>query len=178
MGRRSIWEGGVGLFLLGGLSIAALAVNWVMGVNFNKMRSYQAFVEFPFACGIQVGTQVRVRGVKVGNVLSVRPNLERVEVLVEMDDDGIVIPRNSLVEANQSGLIAETIIDITPEVPIPDAQWGPLDSGCEGEGLVVCDRGKIVGVPGVSMDELVGICTKLAREMDAQNGGVVRVELV
>ena len=59
-----------------------------MGVNFNKMRSYQAFVEFPFACGIQVGTQVRVRGVKVGNVLSVRPNLERVEVLVEMDDDG------------------------------------------------------------------------------------------
>ena len=49
------------------------------GVNFNKMRSYQAFVEFPFACGIQVGTQVRVRGVKVGNVLSVRPSLERVE---------------------------------------------------------------------------------------------------
>jgi ABC-type transporter Mla subunit MlaD len=48
-------------------------------VNFNKMRSYQAFVEFPFACGIQVGTQVRVRGVKVGNVLSVRPSLERVE---------------------------------------------------------------------------------------------------
>ena len=34
--------------------------------------------------------------------------------------------------------------------------------------MVVCDRGKIVGVPGVSMDELVGICTKLAREMDAQ----------
>jgi hypothetical protein len=53
--------------------------------------------------------------------------------------------RYTLVEANQSGLIAETIIDITPEIPIPDAQWGPLDSGCEGEGLVVCDRGKIIG---------------------------------
>ncbi len=169
-GRTNIWEGGVGLFLVGGVGVAALCVNWVLGVNFNKMRSYQAFVEFPFACGIQVGTTVRVRGVKVGNVLSVRPNLERVEVLVEMDDDGIVIPRNSLVEANQSGLIAETIIDITPEIPIPNAKWGPLDSGCEGEGLVVCDRGKIVGVPGVSMDELVGICTKLAREMDQQNG--------
>ena len=47
---------------------------------------------------------------------------------------------------------------------------GPLDSGCEGEGLVVCDRGKIQGVPGVSMDDLVGICTKLAREMDQQKG--------
>jgi hypothetical protein len=50
------------------------------------------------------------------------------------------------------------------------AQWGPLDSGCEGEGLIVCDRGKIKGHQGVSMDELVGICTKLAREMERQNG--------
>lgn len=28
------------------------------------------------------------------------------------------IPRDSLVEANQSGLIAETLIDITPKLPI------------------------------------------------------------
>ena len=34
----------------------------------------------------------------------------------------------------------------------------------------MCDRGKIKGVQGVSMDELVGICTKLAREMERQNG--------
>ena len=47
---------------------------------------------------------------------------------------------------------------------------GTLDSGCEGEGLIVCDRGKIKGHPGVSMDELVGICTKLAREMERQDG--------
>jgi hypothetical protein len=33
-----------------------------------------------------------------------------------------------------------------------------------------------LGVPGVSMDELVGICTKLAREMDAHNGGAVQIE--
>lgn len=169
-GRTNVWEGGVGLFILGGIAMTGFVIQWILGINFNKLRSYQAFVEFPFACGIQVGTTVRVRGVKVGNVLSVRPSLEKVEVLIEMDDDGIVIPRNSLVEANQSGLIAETIIDITPELPIPNAQWGPLDSGCEGEGLVVCDRGKIQGIPGVSMDDLVGLCTKLAREMDQQKG--------
>lgn len=28
------------------------------------------------------------------------------------------IPRDSLIEANQSGLIAETLIDITPHLPI------------------------------------------------------------
>ena len=31
-----------------------------------------------------------------------------------------VIPRNSHIEANQSGLIAEPLIDITPQLPIPD----------------------------------------------------------
>lgn len=33
-----------------------------------------------------------------------------------MNDVGTVIPRNSIVEANQSGLIAEPLVDITPQV--------------------------------------------------------------
>ena len=80
------------------------------------------------------------------------------------------IPRNSLIEANQSGLIAETLIDITPKLPIPVSKFGPLDAGCGAEGVVVCDRGRIVGKTGVSMDSLVAICTKLALEMDELGG--------
>ena len=170
-GRTRLWEGGVGLFMISGVSLAFLLYGWIQGLlSFARKNSYQAFIEFPVACGIQVGTNVRIRGVKAGSVLSVQPSLEKVEVLVEMDDKNVPIPRNSLIEANQSGLIAETIIDITPAIPIPVAQWGPLDSGCEAEGVIVCDRGKIKGHPGVSMDELVGICTKLAREMERQDG--------
>ena len=170
-GRTRLWEGGVGLFMISGVGLAFIIWGWIQGLlSFARKNSYQAFIEFPVACGIQVGTNVRIRGVKAGTVLSVQPSLEKVEVLVEMDDKNVPIPRNSLIEANQSGLIAETIIDITPATPIPVAQWGPLDSGCEGEGLIVCDRGKIKGHQGVSMDELVGICTKLAREMERQNG--------
>jgi ABC-type transporter Mla subunit MlaD len=41
-------------------------------------------LEFPLACGITVGTPVRIRGVPVGSVLSVNPSLEKVEVLVEV----------------------------------------------------------------------------------------------
>jgi len=47
-------------------------------------HSLQAVLEFPVACGITIGTPVRVRGVRVGNVLSVRPSLECVDVLVEV----------------------------------------------------------------------------------------------
>jgi ABC-type transporter Mla subunit MlaD len=44
----------------------------------------------------------------------------RVDVYVEMKDPTTVIPRNALIEANQSGLIAESLIDITPQIPIPE----------------------------------------------------------
>lgn len=60
----------------------------------------------------------------VGSVLSVQPSLEQVNVLVEIKEPTTVIPRNSLIEANQSGLIAESLIDITPQLPIPDYKVG------------------------------------------------------
>jgi hypothetical protein len=123
------------------------------------LQGYQAILEFPLACGITVGTPVRIRGVPVGGVLSVQPSLEKVwhvweecacrwcvrafgtrcacevaavvcacvfqvDVLVEMRDSTTVIPRNSLIEANQSGLIAEPLIDITPQAPVPQYKGG------------------------------------------------------
>ena len=63
-----------------------------------------------------------MRGVPIGSVMTVQPSLEKVDVLVEIKDPLTVIPRNSLIEANQSGLIAEALIDITPQLPIPAYQ--------------------------------------------------------
>ena len=39
-------------------------------------------------------------------------------VCVQMTDIGSVVPRNSVIEANQSGLIAEPLLDITPQVRV------------------------------------------------------------
>lgn len=61
----------------------------------------------------------------------------------------------------------ETLIDITPQAPLPTPTVGPLDRECVKEGLIVCDRQKIKGEQGVSLDELVGIFTRLGREMEA-----------
>lgn len=60
----------------------------------------------------------------------------------------------------------ETLIDITPRGPIPAPSAGPLDPGCIKEGLIVCDRQKIKGYQGVSLDALVGIFTRLGRDME------------
>lgn len=60
----------------------------------------------------------------------------------------------------------ETLIDITPRNPIPSPSMGPLNPDCVKEGLIVCDRQKIKGYQGVSLDALVGIFTRLGREVE------------
>ncbi|KAL1833843.1 hypothetical protein ACET3Z_003494 [Daucus carota] len=166
-GRRSIWEGGVGLFLVSNLVLFVLSLAWLRGFQLrSKFRKYSAVFEFSQACGICNGTPVRIRGVTVGNVIQVNPSLKSIEAVVEVEDEKVIIPRNSLIEVNQSGLLMETMIDITPRNPIPTPAVGPLHAECEKEGLIVCDRQKIKGIQGVSLDALVGIFTRLGRDVE------------
>ncbi|XP_052211607.1 protein TRIGALACTOSYLDIACYLGLYCEROL 2, chloroplastic isoform X3 [Diospyros lotus] len=166
-GRRSIWEGGVGLFLVSGTVLLALSLAWLRGFQLrSKFRKYLVVFDFAQACGICTGTPVRIRGVTVGNVIRVNPSLKSIEAVVKVEDDKIIIPRNSLIEVNQSGLLMETLIDITPRDPIPMPSAGPLDPDCVKEGLIVCDRQIIKGYQGVSLDALVGIFTRLGREVE------------
>ncbi|GKA99915.1 protein trigalactosyldiacylglycerol 2, chloroplastic [Tanacetum coccineum] len=166
-GRRSIWEGGVGLFLVSGTVLLAVSLVWLRAFQLrSRFRKYLAVFEFSQACGISTGTQVRIRGVTVGNVIRVNPSLKSIEAVVEVDDDKTIIPRNSLIEVNQSGLLMETMIDITPRDPIPSPSYGPLDPNCVKEGVIVCDRQMMKGYQGVSLDALVGIFTRLGREVE------------
>lgn len=84
-GRRSIWEGGVGLFLVSGTVLFALSLAWLRGFQMrSRFRKYQAVFEFTQACGICTGTPVRIRGVTVGNVIRVNPSLRSIEAVVEV----------------------------------------------------------------------------------------------
>jgi len=56
---------------------------------------------------------VRYRGVDVGTISAIRPGANGVEVDMEITPADVIIPRDVLVEANQSGLISEVSIDIT-----------------------------------------------------------------
>lgn len=84
-GRRSIWEGGVGLFILSGVVLFALSVAWFNRFQLrSRFRKYLAVFEFEQACGICMGTPVRIRGVTVGNVIRVNPSLKSIEAVVEV----------------------------------------------------------------------------------------------
>lgn len=127
--------------MMSGVVLLGLVVGWVQGVRVRAQSTrYQAIFEFGQACGIAVGTPVRIRGVDVGSVVGVRPSLEKIDAVVEIIDENVVIPRNALIEVNQSGLISETLIDITPQLPMPVPTFGPAHPRCSEEGLIVCDR--------------------------------------
>lgn len=54
-----------GLFLLLGAGMCVALVAWARGSALRKGTPYNATIEFPQACGITVGTPVRIRGVQV-----------------------------------------------------------------------------------------------------------------
>ncbi|KAL5578091.1 hypothetical protein UlMin_019790 [Ulmus minor] len=145
-------EGGVGLFLVSNAVILALSLAWLRGFQLrSKFRKYLAMFEFAQACGISTSMPVRIRGVTVGNVVHVNPSLRYIEAVVEVEDDKIVILQNSLIEVNQSDLLMETIIDITPRDPFQMLKLGLLTLNAEDEG---------------SLDALVGIFTRLGHDVE------------
>lgn len=84
-GSRSIWEGGVGLFLVSGTILFVLSLAWLRDFQIrSKFRKYTTVFEFAQACGISTGTPVRIRGVTVGSVIRVNPSLRNIEATVEV----------------------------------------------------------------------------------------------
>ena len=86
--------------------------------------------------------------------------------MLDIANEANVIPRNSKIQANQSGLIMEPLIDITPQIPLPTFTHGPNDPRCDAEGAIVCARQHITGEQGVSIDDLVYVGTRIARQID------------
>ena len=66
------------------------------------------------------------------------------------------IPKDIIIEANQSGLIGETTIDIVPqsELQQTDKSVSPISPDCNQE-LIVCENDRLKGKMGVSLDTVL-----------------------
>jgi phospholipid/cholesterol/gamma-HCH transport system substrate-binding protein len=162
MRSRTFREGSVGLLLLLGVGVLGLILLWLN--RFTAARnSYKAIVEFANAGGMQRGAVVRYRGVKVGRISDIKPGANNVEVIIEILDPNLIIPNDVKVEANQSGLISENIIDMTPKTQLPPNTKiaGPLNENCNPQ-LIVCNGSRLQGQVGISIDELIRTTTQLA----------------
>ena len=162
MRSRTVREGSVGLLILLGIGLLGGFIFWLRGIQLNK-RSYTAIVSFSNVGGMQDGANVRYRGVKVGSIVSIKPGANGVDVEMEISPADIIIPRNAVIEANQSGLISEVSVDITPQGQLsPELVVAkPLDKNCD-RNLIICDRSRLQGQIGISLDALIRSSTNFA----------------
>lgn len=162
MRARTIREGAVGLLILAGVGLFGILVLWLRGLNPGQ-RSYQILTGLENTQGIQVGTVVSYRGVVIGRIVSIDPGTNQVGVAIEITEPNLIIPSDSVVETNQSGLIGETTIAIVPQDSLPESAlaMSPFGEDCNSN-VIVCDGDRLPSTPGLSYDTLIRSADKIA----------------
>ncbi len=162
MRERAIREGSVGLLILIAVALFGGLVLWLRGFN-PRRQSYRATLVFENTLGMQEGTAVRFRGVRVGRVLGIRPDSNQVAVAVEITQPELRIPSDSLIFVNQSGLIGETTVDITPVrlLSAEEETLTPFPPGCNSQ-AIICDGDELTGAVGANYESLIRSAESLA----------------
>lgn len=169
---RKIVEGYLGLFIILGVSLFLFLVLWI-----NQLRligkSYRIYIEFNNASGLHAGTLVRYRGSSIGKVVSLFYKDNNILTAIEIRPATIIIPKNSFIEANQSGLLSETIIDITPLNNLNlrsenNLSISPRSKYCNDD-IIVCHGNYMKGYKGLNYDDLVRATTRISQRFDDPN---------
>jgi hypothetical protein len=147
--------------------LSAAFLNWVGAVSpLRRVAPYQFTIVFSEAHKVGEGTPVRMKGVEVGIVKTVRARPDAVAVGVEVFSGRQVVPLASRIDVNALGLMADAVIDITPPEgggvgagaaggasgAAAAALAGPRDPRCAAEGRVVCDGARVAGHQGANMN--------------------------
>lgn len=106
----------VGILTLVALSIFLFTVLWVKGRSFSSAERIE--VQFKDVNGMRPGSGVQMMGLRVGQVEEIIPVVEDEKSYVKMrfviTMPNITIPKASMLSIQQSGLIGEQFLEITP----------------------------------------------------------------
>ena len=163
MRSRTLREGSVGLLIIFGVLLFGGLALWIRGITFGK-ETYKITADFPDVNGIQVGDGVRYRGLQVGRVDDIQPGTNGVDVVIEIDSEDLVIPKDAILKARSSGLIGDTFIAIIPQSPLPAeaANLSPIGDRCD-DNLIICDNSRLEGEKGITLDDLLPYTYRFSR---------------
>ena len=106
----------VGVLTLVALSIFLFTVLWVKGRSFSSAERIE--VQFKDVNGMRPGSGVQMMGLRVGQVEEITPIVKDESSYVKLKfvitEPGISIPKASMLSIQQSGLIGEQFLEITP----------------------------------------------------------------
>ena len=156
--RQSI----IGLMLLVSLGLLGMVILWLRNFSLGD-RNYRVTIVFPNAGGMTPGTRVAYRGVRIGQVTTVEPKAEGVNIGATLATT-YLIPSNSRIEATQAGLVGETSIDITPLQSLPADTKNiakPLDPKCD-QSLIICNGSVLQGQGKLDVNTLIRSLVRIA----------------
>lgn len=129
----------VGILTLVALSIFLFTVLWVKGRSFSSAERIEVY--FKDVNGMRPGSGVQMMGLRVGQVEEITPVIEGEDSYVKLrfviTEPDIKIPTASMLTIQQSGLIGEQFLEITPPklrsvyIPVVNQQLLTADSDVE-----------------------------------------------
>ena len=106
----------VGLLTIISLTILLFTILWIKGRSFSSADRIE--VQFKDVNGMRPGSGVQMMGLRVGQVEEITPVVDGESSYVKMKfvitQPGITIPKASTISIQQSGLIGEQFLEITP----------------------------------------------------------------
>ncbi len=129
----------VGILAIIALTILLFTILWIKGRSFSSAERIE--VQFKDVNGMRPGSGVQMMGLRVGQVEEITPVVNGDSSYVRMKfvitEPGITIPKASMLSIQQSGLIGEQFLEITPprtrSVYIPVISNELLSNGTEVE---------------------------------------------
>ena len=106
----------VGILALSAIIILLFTVLWVKGKAISNAE--RITVSFKDVNGMRAGSGVQMMGVRIGQVEEIKPRINSeqsyVDVKFVITEQGVQIPRASEISIQQSGIIGEQFLEITP----------------------------------------------------------------
>jgi len=119
--------------VIGIASLIGLGLLLALAFNLNKLpfiaSNYTIQAEFADAAGLSQGNEVRVAGIKVGNVIAIELAKDRVLVTMEVSDE-VRIPREATAEISLKTLLGTKFVSIDakkPGRPLEEGDTIPLE---------------------------------------------------
>lgn len=109
-----------------------------------------------------------MRGINIGYVKTLQINLQSIIVLINIKSPNIIIPRNSIIETNQTGLFNNTLIDIIPmeiESSTLINSVNVFSSDCLNSKMI-CHNFYLKGNRGLNYDDLIRAATRISQRFD------------
>nr|YP_009393676.1 hypothetical protein [Caloglossa beccarii]ARW62238.1 hypothetical protein [Caloglossa beccarii] len=152
----------INLFILLFL-VTVMLLKW----DIKKKQGYSLFIEFSNAYGIKKGTYIYFRGIQIGYIKNIYIKINSIVVMAHINSIKILIPKNSLIEINQTGLFNDTLIDIIPLEMISNelSNINVFSTSCLNTSIL-CHYHYLKGYRGLNYDDLVRAATRISQRFD------------